>query len=147
MCINIYARCNRGIAQLVEHRSPKPSVVSSNLTAPANKKPPEEVVFLLAIGKVMVRTHEKVSLTTSESDTGYRGWQKPMSASATQIFINQVNLTAPANKKPPEEVVFLLAIGKVMIRTHENVSLTTNESDTGDRSWQKPMSVNATQIL
>ena len=25
----------RGIAQLVEHRSPKPSVVSSNLTAPA----------------------------------------------------------------------------------------------------------------
>ena len=52
---------------------------------------------MLAIGKVMVRTHEKVSLTTSESDTGYRGWQKPMSASATQIFINQVNLTAPAN--------------------------------------------------
>ena len=28
----------RGIAQLVEHRSPKPRVVSSNLTAPANKK-------------------------------------------------------------------------------------------------------------
>lgn len=25
----------RGIAQLVEHRSPKPRVVSSNLTAPA----------------------------------------------------------------------------------------------------------------
>ena len=25
----------RGIAQLVEHRSPKPGVVSSNLTAPA----------------------------------------------------------------------------------------------------------------
>ena len=29
---------DRGIAQLVEHRSPKPGVVSSNLTAPANKK-------------------------------------------------------------------------------------------------------------
>ncbi len=54
---------------------------------------------MLAIGKVMVRTHEKVSLTTSESDTGYRGWQKPMSASATQIFINQVNLTAPAKNQ------------------------------------------------
>ena len=29
------AKVYRGIAQLVEHRSPKPSVVSSNLTAPA----------------------------------------------------------------------------------------------------------------
>ena len=28
----------RGIAQLVEHRSPKPRVVSSNLTAPAKNK-------------------------------------------------------------------------------------------------------------
>ncbi len=28
---------DRGIAQLVEHRSPKPGVVSSNLTAPANQ--------------------------------------------------------------------------------------------------------------
>ena len=37
----------RGIAQLVEHRSPKPRVVSSNLTAPANKKPSERAVFLL----------------------------------------------------------------------------------------------------
>ena len=27
----------RGIAQLVEHRSPKPGVVSSNLTAPATQ--------------------------------------------------------------------------------------------------------------
>ena len=27
----------RGIAQLVERRSPKPNVVSSNLTAPANQ--------------------------------------------------------------------------------------------------------------
>ena len=40
---------NRGIAQLVEHRSPKPGVVSSNLTAPANKKPSNRTVFLLAI--------------------------------------------------------------------------------------------------
>ena len=29
---------NRGIAQLVEHRSPKPSAVGSSPTAPAKKK-------------------------------------------------------------------------------------------------------------
>ena len=38
LCIKDKQVKNRGIAQLVEHRSPKPSVVSSNLTAPANKK-------------------------------------------------------------------------------------------------------------
>ena len=38
----------RGIAQLVEHRSPKPSVVSSNLTAPAIKKATLKVVFFMA---------------------------------------------------------------------------------------------------
>lgn len=32
-----YPYSNRGIAQLVEHRSPKPRVVSSNLTAPATQ--------------------------------------------------------------------------------------------------------------
>ena len=31
------AHHNRGIAQLVEQRSPKPRAVSSNLTAPANQ--------------------------------------------------------------------------------------------------------------
>ena len=39
----------RGIAQLVEHRSPKPSVVSSNLTAPAIKKPTRVVGFFMAV--------------------------------------------------------------------------------------------------
>ena len=38
----------RGIAQLVERRSPKPNVVSSNLTAPANKKVRFMRAFLLA---------------------------------------------------------------------------------------------------
>lgn len=38
----------RGIAQLVEHRSPKPRVVSSNLTAPANKKPSVRAVFFIS---------------------------------------------------------------------------------------------------
>ena len=37
-CVSKYMKFVRGIAQLVEHRSPKPSVVSSNLTAPANKR-------------------------------------------------------------------------------------------------------------
>ena len=33
----ILQQLRRGIAQLVEHRSPKPRVVSSNLTAPATQ--------------------------------------------------------------------------------------------------------------
>ena len=37
LCIKDKQVKNRGIAQLVEHRSPKPSVVSSNLTAPATQ--------------------------------------------------------------------------------------------------------------
>ena len=53
LCIKVKQVKNRGIAQLVEHRSPKPSVVSSNLTAPANKKrSPLRWPFLLAIGEV-----------------------------------------------------------------------------------------------
>ena len=45
----IIRKFDRGIAQLVERRSPKPNVVSSNLTAPANKKrPPFRWLFLLA---------------------------------------------------------------------------------------------------
>ena len=43
----------RGIAQLVEHRSPKPSVVSSNLTAPAIFSPNTVLLYkFLFIGKV-----------------------------------------------------------------------------------------------
>ena len=43
----------RGIAQLVEHRSPKPSVVSSNLTAPATFSPNTVLLYkFLFIGKV-----------------------------------------------------------------------------------------------
>ena len=40
------SKCYRGIAQLVEHRSPKPSVVSSNLTAPAKNSRPKGRFFL-----------------------------------------------------------------------------------------------------
>ena len=38
LCISEITLLARGIAQLVEHRSPKPGVVSSNLTAPAKLK-------------------------------------------------------------------------------------------------------------
>ena len=49
----ILQQLRRGIAQLVEHRSPKPRVVSSNLTAPATKKrSPLRWLFLLAIEEV-----------------------------------------------------------------------------------------------
>ena len=43
---------DRGIAQLVEHRSPKPGVVSSNLTAPANKKVAFKRLFLYIDGVI-----------------------------------------------------------------------------------------------
>ena len=46
----IIRKFDRGIAQLVERRSPKPNVVSSNLTAPANQdKPSERAAFSLYI--------------------------------------------------------------------------------------------------
>ena len=37
MCYNLSA--DRGVAQLVEHWSPKPGVASSSLAAPAKKEP------------------------------------------------------------------------------------------------------------
>ena len=49
---------DRGIAQLVEHRSPKPGVVSSNLTAPANKKATFLGGFFIGNRGGWVRTHE-----------------------------------------------------------------------------------------
>ncbi len=56
MCFVVYERKSlvkmfyRGIAQLVEHRSPKPGVVSSNLTAPATQdKVAERRLFSLYI--------------------------------------------------------------------------------------------------
>ena len=37
-CVSKYMKFIRGIAQLVEHRSPKPSVEGSNPSAPASNK-------------------------------------------------------------------------------------------------------------
>ena len=68
----------------------------------------------MAIGKVMVRTHEEVSLNTSESDTGVSRLAK-----ANERRIGEANRLPWEIKKPPFEVVFLLAIGKVMVRTFE----------------------------
>ena len=39
----------RGIAQLVEHRSPKPRVVSSSLTAPATQDEPLKMKTLKSV--------------------------------------------------------------------------------------------------
>lgn len=50
LCIKYTQYDDRGIAQLVEHRSPKPRVVSSNLTAPATQdKVAEKRLFSLYI--------------------------------------------------------------------------------------------------
>ena len=58
---------------MVEHRSPKPSVVSSNLTAPANKKAPLAGVFLLA-KEGIIRTHEESEFDYKRKrDFKYRG--------------------------------------------------------------------------
>ena len=65
-------KCSRGIAQLVEHRSPKPSVVSSNLTAPAKNKTAFMAVFLWHSGPLM-RTHEKVVRPQAKGRRKYAG--------------------------------------------------------------------------
>ena len=74
---------DRGIAQLVEHRSPKPGVVSSNLTAPAKKKPPFKVVFFCNRGG-WLRTHEGVSLTRKTRRVEAHRSTKLMSDEATR---------------------------------------------------------------
>lgn len=53
LCIKYTQYDDRGIAQLVEHRSPKPRVVSSNLTAPATQdKVASKRLFLLYINNL-----------------------------------------------------------------------------------------------
>lgn len=53
LCIKYTQYDDRGIAQLVEHRSPKPRVVSSNLTAPATQdKVAEKRLFSLYIKRL-----------------------------------------------------------------------------------------------
>ncbi len=99
-CVSKYMKFVRGIAQLVEHRSPKPSVVSSNLTAPANKKGHLlRWPFLLAIEAVEENSREsefdakrKAGGCTPVSD-------KRMSAKEQALRSNVAdNLTAPATQ-------------------------------------------------
>ena len=80
---------------MVEHRSPKPSVVSSNLTAPANKKAPLAGVFLLA-KEGIIRTHEE-----SEFDYKAKADENTPVASAIAA-VNEAkrsNLIAPLKEK------------------------------------------------
>ena len=73
LCITIYAvwfditaKFVRGIAQLVEHRSPKPSVEGSNPSAPAsNKRAVRMGGFFVVEKKAKVR-NRKEGLTSSE---------------------------------------------------------------------------------
>ena len=85
-----------------------------------------------------MRTHDKVSLTTSESETEVSRSALPMSA--VRPSETKVNLTAPASKKPPFTGGFLMAIRRQLMRTHDKVSLTTSESETEVSRSALPMS-------
>lgn len=58
LCIKYTQYDDRGIAQLVEHRSPKPRVVSSNLTAPATQDKVAERRLFFFIYQALKRVHE-----------------------------------------------------------------------------------------
>ena len=60
LCIKYTQYDDRGIAQLVEHRSPKPRVVSSNLTAPATQdKVAEKWLFFTKQALKLVRVKRR----------------------------------------------------------------------------------------
>ena len=61
MCYNIVCcrKTHRGIAQLVEYRSPKPWVAGSNPPAPAKTKRTAKAVLLVLIENVTDRTHSR----------------------------------------------------------------------------------------
>lgn len=85
----------RGIAQLVEHRSPKPRVVSSNLTAPASKKPSVRAVFYWLLGKLM-RTHGEVSST--RRSRARRKYHRSCDDEAAERQRSQLSAPAKGNK-------------------------------------------------
>lgn len=64
-----------GIAQLVEHRSPKPSVVSSNLTAPASQDKGAEKRLYLYNSITQSSTHKALTKKLfSASYTAHSRW-------------------------------------------------------------------------
>ena len=65
LCIKYTQYDDRGIAQLVEHRSPKPSAVGSIPTAPANAAIAQSVECIL--GKDEVTSSNLVSSSTLKS--------------------------------------------------------------------------------
>ena len=75
VCANCHAErtFQRGVAQLVEHRSPKPGVVSSSLATPANLKPDCQVGLLnwltpLALTRI-ITAHCSVSTRLVRAET------------------------------------------------------------------------------
>ena len=100
--LNKIVQLIRGIAQLVEHRSPKPSVVSSNLTAPAIKRRPFWGVFLWHLGTVdenSRRSEFEPQFVGGRKNADWLGQTNKVDADF--FSKNQVNLTAPATKQPP----------------------------------------------
>ena len=96
---------------MVEHRSPKPSVVSSNLTAPAKNKAAFTGGFLWHSGLLM-RTHKR-----------WFDHKRKADASMPVSFANKrcggvANLTAPAKNKAAFTGGFLWHSGLLM-RTHK----------------------------
>ena len=108
---------------MVERRSPKPNVVSSNLTAPANKKNrPKGRFFYWYLGEVDENSREsefdakrKAGGCTPVSETNER--------EGTSIAERNVadNLTAPANKKNrPKWRFFYWHLGEVDENSRES---------------------------
>ena len=126
---------DRGIAQLVEHRSPKPSVVSSNLTAPAIKKTTLLWVVFLMARKVDENSRQSEFDYKRKRDgsiaLGFSQWAK-----CDEDFYKKSSLSyCPViQENHPFMGVFFMA-RKSWFWTHEEVSLTTSERRTKVRQW------------
>ena len=90
----------RGIAQLVEHRSPKPSVEGSNPSAPANnQKAVRKGGFLVIEQKVKVRNRQEGSMPKRKASGSAPVSNKRMSEKEQALRSNGAdNLSAPANQ-------------------------------------------------
>ena len=99
-CVSKYMKFVRGIAQLVEHRSPKPSVVSSNLTAPANKRTVrKDGFFYWHLGVVDENSRESEFDAKRKAGGSTPVSDKRMSAKEQALRSNVAdNLTAPATQ-------------------------------------------------
>ena len=98
----------RGIAQLVEHRSPKPSVEGSNPSAPANNQRAARKGGSLVIEqKVKVRNRQEGSTPKRKASVSAPVSNKRMSEKEQALRSNVAdNPSAPAKKKVTVKVAF-----------------------------------------